>query len=473
MKNKTILFSFLGALGFLLFFSWSTSPLYLTYGGDSPFFQLIGLGITQGKVPYVDLFDHKGPVPFFMDALGYSLGLGRTGLFIVQVLSMTAAIALFYKLAALFLDSPRKAAAAVALSMIPLVDFITEGNQVEEWQLPYVALTLLLVSRYIIGGSGEHPAARSLVYGLCFGMVFYNRPNDGVMWVGSLFFGLMLMWITRKEWRRLLCNLGTFLAGFLIISIPIFIYFGAHNAMDDLWFGMIEYNIKYAGDALFTWGGIGMIIIPIVIVVAFLRQTGDFRDFRFVLIPMLVFTLILVGKRDYYHYLIPLVPYIVICFAGCLHKRWKVYLWVVCLLFAVFSYREFSFMARAASLRPTLETFYRQSDELFDAVPEDERNNIWNYNLVTYQGDRKPHLVSMMGCFLHKGITPSCPVLASYDLYYLEDKYGIRARNPEWVVFDPEDSYIKDLDWIYENYEFVAESPEEPVCSLKLYKRKK
>lgn len=77
MKHKSIIFSFLGSTIFLLIFSWSTSPLYLTYGGDSLFFQIIGLGITQGKIPYVDLFDHKGPVPFFMDALGYSLGIGK------------------------------------------------------------------------------------------------------------------------------------------------------------------------------------------------------------------------------------------------------------------------------------------------------------------------------------------------------------------------------------------------------------
>ena len=66
---KRVIWALLTATLFLLIFSWSTSPLYQTYGGDSPFFQIIGLGITQGKVPYVDLFDHKGPVPFFMNAL--------------------------------------------------------------------------------------------------------------------------------------------------------------------------------------------------------------------------------------------------------------------------------------------------------------------------------------------------------------------------------------------------------------------
>ena len=34
----------------------------------------------------VDLFDHKGPVPFFMDALGYSTGMGRCGIFIHTII---------------------------------------------------------------------------------------------------------------------------------------------------------------------------------------------------------------------------------------------------------------------------------------------------------------------------------------------------------------------------------------------------
>lgn len=472
MKHHSFIWAFLGALAFLLVFSWSTSPLYLTYGADSPFFQTIGLGIVQGKVPYVDLFDHKGPVPFFMDALGYSLGMGRTGLFMVQLVSFTITLLLFLKIAGLFTDSHKKSLQAVALSMIPLADFITEGNQVEEWQLPYIALALYLVCKYILSGSGKHPAWQGLVYGLCFGMVFYNRPNDGVMWVGSLMAGLSLMWIVGKEYRRLFVNLAAFIGGFVIVTIPILAYFHYHDAIYDLFYGMILHNIQYAGDALFTWSGIGMILIPIVVVCTFLYLTPGNAPFRYVLVPMLVFTVILIGKRDYYHYLVPITPFMVMLFAKCLMRRWKTYLWIICSLFAVFSFREVTYIVRAASLRSTLQIFYTQSDKLFDVVPEEERNTIWNYNLVTYEHDKYPHLVSLMGCFLHRGLTPSSPILAAYDLFYMESTHGIRARNPKWVILNPEDSYNKDFDWIEANYTFVAESPAEPVCPLRLYKRK-
>lgn len=472
MKHSNIIWAFLGALAFLLVFSWSTSPLYLTYGADSPFFQTIGLGIIQGKVPYVDLFDHKGPVPFFMNALGYSLGMGRTGLFIVQVLSFTVTLLLLLKIAGLFAGSPKKTFLTVALAMIPLADFITEGNQVEEWQLPYIALTLYLICRYINSGSGSHPVWQSLVYGLCFGMVFYNRPNDGVMWVGSLVAGLLLMWLVNREYRRMFANLASFLGGFIIVTLPVLAFFYVHDAVDDLYYGMIVHNIRYAGDVLFTWSGIGMILIPVIVTCTFLYLSPGNKEFRYVLIPMLLFTVILIGKRDYYHYLIPFTPFMAMLFAKCLAKGWKLYLWVMCSLFVIFSFREVTYIVRAASLRSTLQAFYRQSDALFDAVPEEERNTVWNYNLVTYEKDKYPHLVSLMGCFLHRGLTPSSPILAAYDLYYMEPTHGIRARNPKWVVLNPEDSFNKDFEWIEANYELVAESPGEPVCPLKLYKRR-
>lgn len=468
------LWAFVVALLYLLLFSWSTSPLYLTYGGDSPFFQIIGLGITQGKVPYVDLFDHKGPVPFFIDALGYAIGIGRSGLFLLQVVSLTITLCLLFKTAELFCGSDGKAFGAVALSLLALADFITEGNQVEEWQLPYVALTLYMVSEYILSGSGDHPAWKSLVYGLCCGMVLFNRPNDGVMWIGGLYSGLFLMWTVRRRYRMMAVNVLAFLGGVIVIIAPFIAWFASRNALPDLWYGMVVHNLKYAGDAFFTWGGIGMILIPALFVGVTLVLTSrdGYKDFRYVLIPMLVFTVVLIGKRDYYHYLIPFTPYITVAFALCLKHGWKAFLWVVSVLFAVFMYRECTYIAKAFSERDRLEVLYSQSDGLFARVPEEERNTVWNYNLVSYTTDLHSTTISLMGCFLHAGVTPSSPVLAYYDLLYLEDRFGIRTCEPKWVIMCPSDSYQKDFDYIYDNYELIAASPEEPVCELRLYRRK-
>ena len=56
---------------FLLFASVYTTPLNDYYGYDSAYYLLIGKGICQGKIPYLDLYDQKGPLVFYLNALGY------------------------------------------------------------------------------------------------------------------------------------------------------------------------------------------------------------------------------------------------------------------------------------------------------------------------------------------------------------------------------------------------------------------
>ena len=58
------------AISFLLAFSPSTSPLWFFVGEDSGVFKSFGQAIIQGKVIYKDIFDNKGPILYFINALG-------------------------------------------------------------------------------------------------------------------------------------------------------------------------------------------------------------------------------------------------------------------------------------------------------------------------------------------------------------------------------------------------------------------
>lgn len=61
-------------LVFLLFASPYTTPLNPYYGYDSAVFMVLGKGVAAGKLPYLDLYDNKGPMIFYINALGYLLG---------------------------------------------------------------------------------------------------------------------------------------------------------------------------------------------------------------------------------------------------------------------------------------------------------------------------------------------------------------------------------------------------------------
>ena len=126
--KKSILWCFPAlAFALLLCFSYSTSPLYQYMGFDSAIFKTIGLGILQGKLPYTDLFDHKGPVIFYIDALGQWLIPGKAGIFLLQILSLSLALYFIFRTVSLFVSS-KTAFISVLMTCFPLVDFIEDGN---------------------------------------------------------------------------------------------------------------------------------------------------------------------------------------------------------------------------------------------------------------------------------------------------------------------------------------------------------
>ncbi len=46
---------------------------------------MVGRGIVEGRTPYVDFYDLKGPYLFFINALGQLLHRGRLGIFLIEI----------------------------------------------------------------------------------------------------------------------------------------------------------------------------------------------------------------------------------------------------------------------------------------------------------------------------------------------------------------------------------------------------
>lgn len=454
----------------LLIYSYSTSPLYISEGGDSLIFKTIGLGIVQGKLPYVDLFDHKGPLIFYIDALGISLG-GTAGIFMLQVLSMWASLFLIWKTVSLFTDRKTSFWLTV-LTLIPLADFIVEGNQCEEWMLPFISLSLYLAFSWLTGGDRQsvHPAWRSLVYGISFSFLFFLRPNDAVASIGAIMTGVFLALIVRKLYRNAFFNVLAFLAGCILVAAPVMAFFEARGILGDMLEGTIFYNIRYASAVTFGNFGWGMVIIPLIIAGSLIWFC--FRDVRlsplnFILVPYLLFTLLLIGKRDYYHYLIPIVPYVAVFFAMCLNRNMKKVLVAVCVLFALGSFQQQKTLVRNIVLRDLLKETYVQAGRLFSMVPEEDRNSVWNFNLWEARQFGK---ISLVAIYYHLGMTPGNRVFVPFHAANFPDGERIENNCPEWVLMSPDSFHVDGADFIENNYDLVASTGETLPFEIRLYR---
>ena len=59
---------------------------------DYSIFQYVGERIREGQLPYRDVFDHKPPLIFYLDALGLTLGGGsRWGIWALQLIAVGSA----------------------------------------------------------------------------------------------------------------------------------------------------------------------------------------------------------------------------------------------------------------------------------------------------------------------------------------------------------------------------------------------
>lgn len=476
---------FLIAFLFLSLFSWSTSPFYVCDGMDSAVFKTMGQALLKGKVLYRDIFDHKGPYLYFINALGQWLIPGRIGIFLLQVAALGAALWYMFRTARLFLGSALSLICEL-LALAVLSNHLCEGNQCEEWMLPAVCITFYYACRYFVKEHDrEHPLGYGLIYGLCFGFSFFIRPNDAVAWMGGIMTGVTV-WLTyRKKYKSAILNALCFLGGFLMMAAPVLIYFGCQGALPDMWYGLIGFNREYSGGLLLVHSFLGkrkLFMLFLLCLFVWMAYTSNYKRLLYAIVPAFLLGVLLTGVRMYAHYFICFTPFFLLFFAFFLLKFQKT-CWRVaafCMLLLVLGlYSE-----RFAINRPIGRQYstkhqavYEQAERLFGFVPEYEKDSIWNYNLV-WSGIFAKSAKSEFSIFCHNGIVP-CNKLTIGRSERLEQEDLISRHHPKWVIFQQPDewnwmnrtTFKEDSLYIASHYDIVAQT-DTAICKLVLYKRK-
>ena len=141
MNKKAALGIYLVVLStlFIFFCSAGTSPIYWHsyFGWDADVFMMGGKLVKEGMIPYKEVFDHKGPLMFFIQYIGQMICDKRLGIFILQIIFMFFSLLGVNRLAKLFF---KEAGSIVMpfLTLIFLFQYYKEGNQTEEYCLPFL-----------------------------------------------------------------------------------------------------------------------------------------------------------------------------------------------------------------------------------------------------------------------------------------------------------------------------------------------
>jgi len=220
-------------------FLYSINPYTAYPSTDSGVFLYLGQALLRGKTPYLDLWDHKGPLIYFLNALGKLLDPGgEWGVFGLQVVFLLATLFFIYLM---LRRSWSKAALYTGLCfyLVLLPFFSQRGNLVEFYALPFY--TIGLYAGMLALRSGK---IRPLFWlGVSAALSFALRPN-----LISVFIVLFLAWgnVNLKKGSLLLKGTLVTLAGALLILLPIVGFFGARGALPDLVDQAFLYNWYYA-----------------------------------------------------------------------------------------------------------------------------------------------------------------------------------------------------------------------------------
>lgn len=244
MTRKTVENNLEIILGFLFIF-WQVARIFIRFepldyfpNDDSAVFLYVGRSILNGQVPYLDVWDHKGPLLYYINAFGLWI-FGLWGVWILEF------VLIFLGLYAAYL-SGRKLLGAVPsfvgiIAGCYLLDLFMAGNITEEYSVSFALLTFGLYFLYFQNISQK---LTLLGIGFLFMCTLLVRPNN-IGFQSAIILSMGIADIIQRDmhnlWKKI-CWIGL---GMLILLVPFLIYFGFNHALGDFYDQAFHYNFIY------------------------------------------------------------------------------------------------------------------------------------------------------------------------------------------------------------------------------------
>lgn len=220
---------------------------------DSNWYLSVGHGIVEGLVPYRDLFDHKGPIVYFVFALNYlCFGNDFWGIYILEIICATAYLFVCYKILVMFMPHAKALLYLVAVAGLTYTAAgqLQSGGCVEEYCLPMLAYGLYVFLSYFKSGGIKMPLYRVVLCGLFSGIIFWSKFT-GLALYAAFAVCLFVDRCLKHDLKSGFIYAAVFIAAFAVPAIPCLIYFGVNGAIGDL----VE---VYFYRNMFSYGGTGV-----------------------------------------------------------------------------------------------------------------------------------------------------------------------------------------------------------------------
>jgi hypothetical protein len=287
---------------------------------DSGVFLYTGMVVTRGGMPYVDSWDHKGPLLAVLEATAWQLGGGIIGAPVLE------AVALFFGLAIAGLIWARRignwAAVAVLVAGVTYLAVFEGGNFTETWLFPFQLVACSLAAHVALAHGREASVRMTgglgLVVGLALSVGLFTRMNNVVGLLLLVIVGAVLL-----RHRIVFVGAVALIVATVAASLGLWLWTG--NALRAAVDQYVGYNLFYsggtgAGDRLGAFVTLSQLLfsgavvaVTLVLLGAMLvsarREGSDGTRTRIVVVLFLAVGLLdalsqMVSGRPYPHYLV-------------------------------------------------------------------------------------------------------------------------------------------------------------------------
>ena len=469
---------------FVTLFSRSTSFLYIFEGSDPSVFKQMGLAVLKDKILYIDYFDNKGCILYFIHAFALWLG-GDFILLLMQTISLTVTLTIWDKMLALYRNETERIL-CLGIALVLLLCFYSAGDQTQEWCLPFISYPLLVYFR-AYRTKTDISFRQMFFIGLCFGIITFIQINNASTFLGFVAY-LWIQYLLKKDFEKLFKSIGCFGLGWLIIAIPCVMYFyivAKWHGVYEMVYASFLSNLEYLNSNIYRKSLLLIILYILFILSVLVSQLVNSIKEKSVIIPVLISFILFIttfGKLFNMYYLMAFLPF---CIIGMMtfnyNEKKKSKTAILCISLICIAYYicspAFHFINDLILHKEKEVVIYENFHHCIENIPEIERDSIYNYNLYS-PGTSMMHHEGLLQCnrVLYTSLAFSLPTLWKEET----EKPFI---TPKWIMlswdipFEDEDAYfiIDNFD-LYDEFVYDRMYFEKPkigdIFKVSIYRRR-
>ena len=245
------IFYLIFAFTVMLFLSQS-SPLYpMNLWDDTNIYHTVSRAILRGKVLYRDIHDQKGPLMYLINIPFLAISeYSFTGMYIIESLYFFIFILFSAKISSLFLKHD-----FVTYLLIPvfcLACYSSQsfyfGGSAEELTLPF-SVIILYVGLKAVKEKRMFTIKEAFLTGVLSCVVFWTKFTLCGFYLGFLIF-VVIYAIRNKVAKDILKLAASYIAGFICVTVPVFLFFLIKGTPADLINGYFISNLVVYPDLM-------------------------------------------------------------------------------------------------------------------------------------------------------------------------------------------------------------------------------